>query len=697
MDKKKLKSLILISMVAVIVMMTAATVLERLVNSDVAFRYFYHNPLFIALWAVAAICGLVYALSRGMKRLTLLLHISFVVILCGALVTHVFGDSGMIHLRVGESEAIMYHKDGSVRELPFELTLSDFEVERYSGSMAASDYRSTVETSDGARMEISMNKIGRHRGFRLYQADYDQDGKGSILAVTYDPWGVGLTYMGYLLLLVSLIGFFFQKDTNFRRTLKKLASVSAALLLLPQIASAKGKAELPPALPRDVADEFSQLYVYYNDRVAPFQTLARDYCLKAYGDASYEGYTAEQVVTGWLFYYDWWTAVPLKVKAKDRGTVKEAEKEGIRMSAASGDAFKLYPVAFPDSVRIADPALPEIVWFSCNDDLPADLGYDHWVFIRRSLDLIHDEVKAENWDEVRRIVGKIREYQEKTASAYLPSRAHVRAERLYNHISRPMVPFMASVTLGLILFVIAGFRISKGRKVPAVEKNSLAVVSGTMFLYLSLVLGLRWYVSGHAPFAGSYSVMMLMAWLASLGMTLGYRKFDLVQPLGFILAGFTMLVASLASANPQVTHLMPVLQSPLLSIHVLSMMISYTLFGIVALNGLMGLCVRDAGARERLRDVSLVILYPALFLLTSGTFLGAVWANVSWGSYWAWDPKETWALITMLVYSATIHSGSLKSFRDPKFFHIYTILAFMSVLITYFGVNMLLGGMHSYA
>lgn len=160
-------------------------------------------------------------------------------------------------------------------------------------------------------------------------------------------------------------------------------------------------------------------------------------------------------------------------------------------------------------------------------------------------------------------------------------------------------------------------------------------------------------------------------------------------------AGFTMLMASLSSANPQITHLMPVLQSPLLSIHVLSMMMSYTLFGLAALNGVMGLFI-PAG-RQTLRDVSLVVLYPGVFLLIFGTFLGAVWANISWGSYWAWDPKETWALITILVYSFALHGGSLKVFRNPTFFHIYAILAFLSVLITYFGVNLILGGMHAYA
>ena len=234
---------------------------------------------------------------------------------------------------------------------------------------------------------------------------------------------------------------------------------------------------------------------------------------------------------------------------------------------------------------------------------------------------------------------------------------------------------------------------ARGRSVPRQLRQAFALLSLALFLYLSLVLGLRWYVSGHAPFVGSYSVMMLMAWLSTLAMLLLWRRFPLVQPPGFLLSGFTMLVASLAAANPQITPLMPVLQSPLLSLHVLSMMISYTLFGLVALNGLMGLLLSG----ERMRDIGMLSLYPAVFLLTLGTFLGAVWANVSWGSYWSWDPKETWALVTLLIYAFALHGGLLPCFCKPRFFHIYCILAFLAVLVTYFGVNLFLGGMHSYA
>ena len=323
--------------------------------------------------------------------------------------------------------------------------------------------------------------------------------------------------------------------------------------------------------------------------------------------------------------------------------------------------------------------------------------YGLWVFVRKSLDLIEESVRREEWSEVTRLVGKIKAYQEKTAASVLPTPAATKAERLYNSISRPMVPFMVSITLGIFLFIFCGILLARSTPLPKwLTKASVACLA-ILWLYLTLVLGLRWFVSGHAPFAGSYCVMMLMAWLACLGAVLISRRFPLILPMGFLTAGFTMLVASLSSSNPQITHLMPVLQSPLLSIHVLSMMVSYTLLGLVALCGIMGLVMPEEGQSERVKDFSTVLLYPAVFLLAFGTFLGAVWANISWGSYWAWDPKETWALITLLIYAAALHGGSLKAFRRPKFFHAYCAIAFLSVLVTYFGVNLLLGGMHAYA
>ncbi|MBR6507907.1 MAG: cytochrome c biogenesis protein CcsA [Paludibacteraceae bacterium] len=147
--------------------------------------------------------------------------------------------------------------------------------------------------------------------------------------------------------------------------------------------------------------------------------------------------------------------------------------------------------------------------------------------------------------------------------------------------------------------------------------------------------------------------------------------------------------------------LQPVLQTPLLGIHVSVIMLAYTLFAIIAINGIVGLCSKKLSPITF--RLSSVLLYPALFSLTAGIFIGAVWANMSWGRYWGWDPKETWALITMLVYALLLHFPWLKEWsafsrqHSEKIFHILSIIAFFFVLFTYFGVSYLLGGLHSYA
>ncbi len=647
------------SAAAVIVMMMAATVLEKLRGTDAAMQAIYHSPLFIALWAVAAVAGMVYLFKGGVVKhpFTLLLHASFVVILAGALTTHLFGEDGMVHLREGETLGSFEREDGGDAALPFSIRLDAFDIDYHTGSMMPSDYRSEITFLDAEpySVVISMNHIAKYRGYRFYQADYDEDGAGSILAVSHDPWGVGITYAGYLLLLVSMIGFFFQKDTPFRASLRRIVSWGAAvllLLLLPQQRSFAGDRPGTDPDMRQVGQALGDLSVYYGHRVCPFDTYLQE--------------------------------------------------KGLDETLGALDRMKLFPVQ--------DPA-GTVTWYAASDKLPEQVLEDEalWTFVTKSPDLIRESLEADDVAGALQILAGVKAYQEKTAASVLPSPAKVRAERAYIRIARPRVQFMLCLALGLALFVLTVVRMSRGRKLPGWIPVAGAVIALLIWVYLTVCIGLRWAVSGTGPWVGRYSVMMLMAWFAMLAVVLLFRKFPFIEPLGFLLAGFTMLLASRESVSPQIMPLMPVLQSPLLSIHVLSMMMSYTLFGLVAFNGVMGLCVpsrpsgSDAGASdglspaERLRDVSLVVLYPAVFLLTFGTFLGAVWANISWGSYWAWDPKETWALITMLIYAMMLHGGALRPFRHPRFFHLYSILAFVAVLITYFGVNLILGGMHSYA
>ena len=173
---------------------------------------------------------------------------------------------------------------------------------------------------------------------------------------------------------------------------------------------------------------------------------------------------------------------------------------------------------------------------------------------------------------------------------------------------------------------------------------------------------------------------------------------------GITVAWFSVLVILMVVLHVRMlTHqLMPVLRSPLFSIHISTIVTAYALLLSIAIVGIIAVVTRIAKPSnleylERLKDISTAMLYPAVALLAMGIFIGAVWANISWGNYWSWDPKEVWALITLFIYALPLIPNVLKSFQKPMFFHIYGILAFLSVLITYFGVNLLLGGVHAYS
>ena len=280
----------------------------------------------------------------------------------------------------------------------------------------------------------------------------------------------------------------------------------------------------------------------------------------------------------------------------------------------------------------------------------------------------------------------------------LPRAAAFKSEKLYNSMEWDRPLSMALATLGIVLFVITCRCVARSRKLPRWAKTVAILTLAFSLLYLTTALILRWVISGHVPMSNGFETMQFMAWATVVLTLLAGRKSMLVLPFGILTAGLALMVASFGESNPQITQLMPVLVSPLLSIHVAVIMIAYALLAFLMMGGVMAFALRrDRAMAERLHVVGQIILYPAVFLLTAGVFIGAIWANVSWGTYWSWDPKEVWALITLIIYALPLHGQSLAIFRKPMFFHGYCIVAFLSVLITYFGVNFILGGMHSYA
>lgn len=719
-----------------------ATLLEKLYGTSFVVQKVYGSPVFILLWGIVAVTSFIYLLQRKVQKqwITLLLHFSFMLILTGALVTHIFGIQGVVHLRQGEvSVSTFVGIDGGEEVFPFQLSLESFYLAYYPGTFAPMDFISTLVIHEGTteteRGEVSMNRIYSYHNYRFYQSKYDGDGKGTTLSISYDPYGIAITYFGYVLLLFTMLFFFVQKGSAFRRLLgHPLLRKALALVLLLFSMTATQAGEQPKVLPKAVAVQFGDLYLYYNDRICPLQTLAKDFTVKLYGKSGYKGFTSEQVLTGWLFYYDDWKTEPIirikskevqsllgvdkgyvcltdfidiggykleaalqgDIKSKNRKAVESANEQFNLISMVStGSLLSIYPYH--------DAQQKQTVWYSVADKLSENMPGEQWIFIRNSMNYVAEKIAAGRYEEAVALLGKIKKYQRKEAGAIVPSNTRFEVEKLYNKMNynRPLA--MLCVTVGILAFIFYCRQMMVHRQpVKDIWSIILNLLIGILFIYLSVIIVFRGYISHHLPLSNGFETMQFMAWCSALLTIFLQRRFKIALAFGFLLCGLTLMVAMMGEANPQITQLMPVLSSPLLSIHVVTIMLAYSLLAFMMLNGVTAVVLyfsrKECALQiERLQIISRIILYPAVFLLTVGIFIGAVWANVSWGRYWGWDPKEVWALITMLVYVLALHPASLSCFRRPMFFHVFSIAAFLTVLATYFGVNFLLGGMHSYS
>ena len=682
--------------IALIAAMASGTVLERFHGPEYAVEHVYNSWWFVVLWALTALCIVVMLLRReSWKRpAACVLHISVLLILLGALLTMLTGKHGVMTLQPGvANNQFTIDKHGEKREvpLPFALTLDHFEIQTYPGTHAPMDFVSYLQITDKESTtdaKISMNHILKHRHYRFYQDDYDDQGN-SVLAVAHDPWGVGFTYAGYILLFISLSGLFLAPNGQFRRLLQKTSS--KVVLLLAFMASGCAMpmqaANKSHTLPKESADKIGQMYVMYKGRVCPMQTLAKDFTTKMCGKARYQGLTPEQVFSGWLFYPEEWK--------KEMADVIKNDEEKLQLvnMLHSGQFLKMFP--HPDSLQ-------NITWYALNDSLPAYIPDNESLFIRKQFLLCQEHVAKGDFDALNELFDKTKIYQEKYALGHVQPEVQYRAERFYNKLTVGRWLAIANITLGLICFALALYCVGRGRKLFKPVRIAATLWMTLLCTYLALLFILRWIAGGHIPMAGRFDSMNLLALSICIITLLLMRKYEMALPAGLLMTGFVLLVQMISGSNPPITHLMPVLTSPLLSLHVTVIMIAYALLFFVMLNGISAVIVRftqpaNKTYLERLQGISMILLYPAVALLTIGIFIGAVWANISWGNYWSWDPKEVWALITLLIYAAPLHNTIWKSFRNPMFFHIYGILAFLSVIITYFGVNFLLGGMHSYA
>lgn len=733
-----------------LLILTIATILEKIYGTDFVNEYIYSSVPFVILWGVTAITSLLYIIKSKLHRqpVIFLLHLSLLFILAGAFTTWIYGEQGTMRVRQGEQQTSFTDSKGISHQLPFSITLNQFEIIYYKGTLAPMDFISHISVADKdchrqIQGKVSMNHIFSYQHYRFYQSGYSEDNEGSVFSVSHDPYGIGITYAGYTLLLLSIVFFFFSPQSRFRQLLKSPLlhrSLTVILLLFAFSLNSnflKANSPSPKVLPREVAEHFGDLYILYNNRICPLQTFARDFTIKLYGSSSYKGLTPEEVLTGWLFYYDSWKNEPIiRIKSNEarklleiegnyarlkdyistineyklekmmnhirsgeqvtdkRGIEEADEKFNIINLVCTGAMMKIFPCR-----NIAGKTLE---WYSQSDQLPQDMDNDKWVFIRKSMSYVNEMIVMKKYNDACLLLEKIKKYQQKECDGLLPADNKFKAEKIYNQFDYSKSVAMACICIGLICFIYYCHCMASQKRTSRKAIIILNILLWIVFTYLSAAICLRGYVSNHLPLSNGFETMQFMAWCTLLLTFLLQRKFAMLLPFGFLLCGLTLMVSMLGESNPQITQLMPVLQSPLLSIHVVVIMIAYSLLAFIMLNGVTAVILHQSQKEckeqiERLQIISQIILYPAIFLLAIGIFIGAVWANVSWGRYWGWDPKEVWALITMLVYALALHPRSLPWFHRTMFFHVFCITAFITVLITYFGVNFLLGGMHSYA
>ena len=414
---KHLRHPLSLLILALIASMAAGTVVEMRHGNDYALGHVYGAWWFVALWALLALGIIVMMISRkSWKRpVVCALHSSVLLILLGALLTMTTGQHGEMTLQPhvdNKQFTIEKHGESRIEALPFSLTLDRFEVETYPGTHTPMDFVSYLQIRDGGTTtdaKISMNNILKYRHYRFYQSDYDEEGN-SVLSVAHDPWGVGVTYAGYLLLLVALIGMFFERNGQFRTLLRKAsasASVLLALFLTVGAALPASAANKPRTLPKESADKMGQMYVMYKGRVCPLQTLAKDFTTKLYGNARYRGYTPEQVFSGWLFYTNDWQNEPIPRIERDlkRGKQREAEeKKQIINMLLNSQLLKIYPHA--DSAQ-------QVTWYSQNDQLPLEIPDDEYLFIRKQMSLCKEYVVLGDFAALNELFEKTKIYQEK--------------------------------------------------------------------------------------------------------------------------------------------------------------------------------------------------------------------------------------------------------------------------------------------
>lgn len=744
-------------------LLALATVIEKYSGTLAAKIIIYYSPIIYLIYVLIVAnffaVSIKHNLLRSRKWGFLMVHLSFIVILTGALVTHLFGKEGMIHLREGELNGqmvIQTNKETYTHQLPFQLELVKFTMKRYPGSNSPSSYESSLIIHvDGKqiREEISMNNVVDIKGYRLFQASYDKDEQGSILSVNKDVAGRNVTYIGYFLLTLGLVLCFTGNNTRFRKLSKQLKEFTKpVLVILLLLLSANIQASgtdffsiiQEKQIDKEHAKKFGSLPLQSGrGKIEPVNTFSSEILRKLHKSKKIGKLNSDQFLLSIIAMPEMWMRVPFVAYSNKDISFNHDLTEGFcsyneifdsngyyKLEEELAEAFSNPPnkrtnyqkdlIKLDEQINILHQILylQLINLFPIKEDethkwySPSDRSLESFVepynkineLIQNYRSSVIEAIRTNNWETADNKLEQIRKWQNANNTLPTLNPHKLKAEVLYNKVDIFKKCQRLYLMIGASLLVVCLLILFRNTKrVNWIAKVLTIHIWVIIFLHVMGIL-VRWYIAGYAPWSNSYETMVLLSLLSVCGGMFFSRTNKLPLALATVFAGVILFVAGLNWMNPQITPLIPVLKSPWLMIHVALIMAAYGFFGIGFLLGLVNLILLRIKTNKGLitthikeltiiNEMSLLI---GLAFMTVGVFVGAVWANESWGRYWGWDPKETWALITMIVYVVVTHLRLVKKWDNPFLFNLLSVLAFASVLMTYFGVNYLLSGMHSY-
>jgi len=632
--------------------------------------------------------------------------------------------------------------------LPFSLKLNDFVLARYPGSNSPSSYESHITLTDkelglNEDHKIFMNNVLKHRGYRFYQSSYDPDEKGTILSVNRDLAGTTLTYLGYFFLFLGILLSIFNPKSHFYDLMKR-ASAGTTLVVIFLLGNAfTAGAAVPQPVSPAISGEFAKVWIQGHDgRIKPFSTLAYEVVMKVSRAESLEGQVPEQVVLGMAAHPQEWQQVemiaisddqilaklgrtggkasfadffdqqgnyklandvqlaygkkPAERKVYDNNVIKVDDRLNVVYQVYHGDMFSFFP----------SPKSVDLPWFApILGQAPANFGADS-AFVANAFPAFLAAIQSGNQQLSLQSISGIIGYQQKYGSALIPGKTKQQLEIIYNHVNIFKDLSGWYVLLGFVLLGFFFYALFTGKALRKKAANYTVIGLFAGFLAHTTGLIVRGYVSGHMPWSNGYESMIYIAWAVMLAGLIFARRNPMVLAAAAILSGLTLFVAQMSWLNPEITNLVPVLKSYWLTIHVAIITASYGFLGVSAIIGIINLLMsafRNLTNQYRIKAtvsqmtlISEAAMILGLYFLTIGTFLGGIWANESWGRYWGWDSKETWSLVTILVYGFISHMRMIPGFKGWFAFNLASVIGLLSVLMTYLGVNYYLSGLHSY-